>query len=481
MRTFKFKIDSNKYEVAVNNVEQDVVNLTLNGKDYAVAIEREKEEETAIARPATGMQRPAGGAAHWGAGNVVHHERPGMAGRPNVAPGSSNRPESRPVPGNRPGSDRGQFNRGQVNRPDKTFGQGGQGTRPNPPRFNADEAQKLLRDRGFNNVSELRRALDARGLDNPASVKKALGDHREGNRDTLKKALSDKGFNPDTLDRSKLHDSLKNRIDIHHGDIGRNTFVNVNKTFVDNHPNRSKYWTNDWYRHHPGGWHPHHPIPPHYWWRPGPPWRNCWGWFTAGVLTGVIIDRVAEPIWYNYGTTVYYSDGMVYANGAPYVTAEEYYDQARDIASGETLDPASDSSDSQQADADTTEGDAGEEWMPFGTFAVLKDPEEKNCDLVMQLAADKKGKVAGNLVNVKTDKTTALSGAVDLKTQRVAFHVVDHEKIVAECGLANLTEDTLKMLVHVDKDKTEERTLVRLTDTAPDETDNSDEATQEVP
>ncbi len=49
MRTFKFKIDSNKYEVAVNNVEQDVVNLTLNGKDYAVAIEREKEEETAIA------------------------------------------------------------------------------------------------------------------------------------------------------------------------------------------------------------------------------------------------------------------------------------------------------------------------------------------------------------------------------------------------------------------------------------------------
>lgn len=49
MKTFKFTIDTNKYEVAVNSVENDVVNLTLNGKDYAVAIEREKEEETTIA------------------------------------------------------------------------------------------------------------------------------------------------------------------------------------------------------------------------------------------------------------------------------------------------------------------------------------------------------------------------------------------------------------------------------------------------
>ena len=49
MKTFKFTIDTNKYEVAVNGVENDVVNLTLNGKDYAVAIEREKEEAAPVA------------------------------------------------------------------------------------------------------------------------------------------------------------------------------------------------------------------------------------------------------------------------------------------------------------------------------------------------------------------------------------------------------------------------------------------------
>jgi len=48
MKTFKFSIDTNKYEVSVNSVEKDIVNLTLNGKNYAVAIEREKEEETTI-------------------------------------------------------------------------------------------------------------------------------------------------------------------------------------------------------------------------------------------------------------------------------------------------------------------------------------------------------------------------------------------------------------------------------------------------
>jgi len=49
MKTFKFTIDTNKYEVAVNDVKNDVVSLTLNGKDYSVTIEREKEEETTIA------------------------------------------------------------------------------------------------------------------------------------------------------------------------------------------------------------------------------------------------------------------------------------------------------------------------------------------------------------------------------------------------------------------------------------------------
>lgn len=48
MRTFKLTIDTNTYEVAVNAIENDVVNVTFNGKNYAVTYEREKEEETTV-------------------------------------------------------------------------------------------------------------------------------------------------------------------------------------------------------------------------------------------------------------------------------------------------------------------------------------------------------------------------------------------------------------------------------------------------
>ncbi|MDR2963831.1 MAG: biotin/lipoyl-binding protein [Bacteroidales bacterium] len=63
MKTFKFTIDSNKYEVAVQSVEEDVVNLTLNGKNYAVAVEREKTAAPVIAPVATPKPAAAAPAA----------------------------------------------------------------------------------------------------------------------------------------------------------------------------------------------------------------------------------------------------------------------------------------------------------------------------------------------------------------------------------------------------------------------------------
>jgi tagatose-1,6-bisphosphate aldolase non-catalytic subunit AgaZ/GatZ len=170
-----------------------------------------------------------------------------------------------------------------------------------------------------------------------------------------------------------------------------------------------------------------------------------------------------EPIPYNYGTNIYYVDNTVYANGTPYTNNSEYYEQADAIA---TNVPVSDGKNAAVGDIDNMTANASdaEQWLPLGTFAILKTPDQKDCDRVIQLAVNKVGTIAGNVIDVKTDKAVGISGSVDPKTQRVAFKAKSDKEIVAECGLSNLTQDSLTMLLHIGKDKTEERTLVRLSD-----------------
>ena len=55
-----------------------------------------------------------------------------------------------------------------------------------------------------------------------------------------------------------------------------------------------------------------------------------------------------------------------------------------------------------------------------------------------------------------------VDGAVDKKTQRVAWTMGDNKSTVVDTGLANLTKDEGPALLHLGKDRTEEWLLVRL-------------------
>ena len=55
-----------------------------------------------------------------------------------------------------------------------------------------------------------------------------------------------------------------------------------------------------------------------------------------------------------------------------------------------------------------------------------------------------------------------VQGAVDKKSQRVAWTVGDNKSTVGETGLYNLTQDESPALIHLGKDKTQQWTLVRL-------------------
>ena len=176
------------------------------------------------------------------------------------------------------------------------------------------------------------------------------------------------------------------------------------------------------------------------------------------------------PMPYYYGTNVYYVDGMVYVNGEAYVPASVYYAQAAEIAArGAPQAPIHIILNVEAPQAEAARVDLPqEEWMPMGTFAVLEDPEAATTSIVIQLATNKAGQIAGNVINVQTDETVPVYGAIDPETQRVAMRIDGREEI-AECGLWNLTQDALTVLLHVDAETTEERTFVRLADPEQEE------------
>jgi hypothetical protein len=188
------------------------------------------------------------------------------------------------------------------------------------------------------------------------------------------------------------------------------------------------------------GWHGGYPGA---WW-PGR-WvvgATAWAaatWATAGSYCGCS----GEGTYYDYGENVVYEDGNVYYGDEPVASAEQYYDQAGQIA-------------------DSGQEPQNEEWLPLGVFAVIGEPTQTQAEKVVQLAVNKEGVIRGNFQDFLTDKVTPVTGAVDKKTQRVALKMEGNDSVVVDTGLYNLTNDEVPVLVHFGPDRQEPRTLVRL-------------------
>jgi hypothetical protein len=188
-----------------------------------------------------------------------------------------------------------------------------------------------------------------------------------------------------------------------------------------------------WYTRHPGAWRAAAWAGAAYWrWAP---------WATVSSFCGY----TEMPYYYDYGSTIVYQDDQVYYNGNPVATAEDYATQALDLAvAGQTAKPPD-----------------NEEWQALGVFAMIQG-EEKEANDIFQLAINKEGLLRGNYYNALTDMTVPLSGKVDKRTQRAAWIIGDKTDTVYETGLGNLSEPETQMLVHIGKDRTQQRTLVRM-------------------
>lgn len=221
--------------------------------------------------------------------------------------------------------------------------------------------------------------------------------------------------------------------------VGGRTWSAVNGNF--NHWN---CFHPGWYPGHPGAWFPGKWAAATVW--AGATWAALTGWWGYG----------SDPMYYDYGGDVGYSEGEIYYGDEPVATEEQYYNEATDIAAMGDQTTATD-----------------EEWLPLGVFGLVVDGQ-KDTDKLFQLAVNKAGLIRGNYYDIISNQVLPIEGAVDAKTQRAAWHAKDKPDIVIETGIYNLTNDEVPVLVHYGPDKTEQRMLVRLENpeepTAPEET-----------
>ena len=210
--------------------------------------------------------------------------------------------------------------------------------------------------------------------------------------------------------------------------VGGRVWGAVNGAF--NHWN---WYGGGWWGRYPGAWFPGK------WALVSTAWATA-AWATAGSYCGC---GGGSPAYYDYGNNVGYDEGMVYQDGQPVASAEEYYDQANQIA----------------ADGQSPQN---EDWLPLGIFAVIANEDQTQTDKIVQLAVNTEGVIRGNYHDLLADKVTPLTGAVDKQTQRVAMKIEGNNDLVVETGLYNLTNDEAPVLVHFSPNQQETRIFVRL-------------------
>jgi len=177
------------------------------------------------------------------------------------------------------------------------------------------------------------------------------------------------------------------------------------------------------------------------------PW---WWWHPAEWSTvNVFLDAGwSEPLVYDYGTDVIYDDDEVYVHGEPVGTPVEYSRRVTELANPVQV----------VAEAPVVES----EWTPLGVWALVQENQDENAVMFFQLSVDKAGLISGAYTNVVSGEVLAVSGQVDRKTQRAAWHVGKNTEKVFEAGMANLTQNEASCLVHVAPGEMQPWLLVRM-------------------
>ena len=177
-----------------------------------------------------------------------------------------------------------------------------------------------------------------------------------------------------------------------------------------------------------------------------------WSWAGFRTVSAIMPRNWGEGRYYDYGTggSNYY-DGTTVMNDGQAVAAEEYAQQAEELA----LSVPDENTEASDASSD--------EWLPLGVFAVAQEGEgSATPTMFMQLAVRKDGVIAGTYQNKETGETASLEGMIDEDSQRAAWTFAGKTSPIVETGIQNLTMNETQVLVHFDGGETKTYLLVRV-------------------
>jgi hypothetical protein len=142
-------------------------------------------------------------------------------------------------------------------------------------------------------------------------------------------------------------------------------------------------------------------------------------------------------------------------------TADTGNDQDDDNEDGVDEDSTSDPAAARQLAAlGATDNTTSESFLPLGVFALAPENQKESAALV-QLAVNKEGILRGTYYDVLTNEAHAIQGAVDKKSQRVAFTIGAQGKTVFETQLVDLTESSGELSLHFANGEATDWTLSR--------------------
>ncbi|MDR3613381.1 MAG: hypothetical protein P4L53_07435 [Candidatus Obscuribacterales bacterium] len=200
------------------------------------------------------------------------------------------------------------------------------------------------------------------------------------------------------------------------------------------------------------------------WWKNK---KNAWyssAWDSSWVWNNVDWDTLAAfwrgsgpktPADYEFGQNITFRDGNVYYGAQPMMTSGEYYHQAQLLAASGA------SSSSAKGASAPYSVPLVKDWAQFGVFSLIPAGEKFSTE-IFQLAVNRDGTVRGNCYNVMNDQLDRVEGEVDKSNSRVCFTVGKNRGVVYDTGLGNLLSAQSPILIHLDKERTQQRALVRL-------------------
>ena len=194
-------------------------------------------------------------------------------------------------------------------------------------------------------------------------------------------------------------------------------------------------------------------------------WGNVWAPAAFGGAATWLGMEALSPATGGYAPvdTVYTADQGDEGDENPVAQSddqdatEENTDNANETAQ---QGPAPSSEAAALAKNGATDPPKDAKLLPLGVYSIApRDHTEASA--MLQIAVSKDGVLRGSYCDLLSNQDLPIQGAVDKKTQRVAWTVGPKGKVLFETSLANLTQDKGQLSVHYEDGETRPWTIAR--------------------